>query len=309
MRFVFLWVFVLMFFVPSAPASAEDLVRVDSRIKTLVFNENEVYSVITKIGYQTVIEIDKSEKIDTISIGDAVGWQITPSKNRIFIKPLLKNTTTNMSLITNKRAYQFELVSESSDSKVSPHAYVVRFFYPDKDQFQYADGDRARAAISQVSPMPAMTAPQMPPQMQMPLQMPTVPEAPSFAPVPAAAMASSVAAMPRPIAPSSAPITSGLPSLNTIGIDSMNFNYTLTGPEAYAPKKIYDDGRNTYFEFGGNSGFEPKFFVMNRAGQQREVPSSFDGAKFVVNAVGARFAVKNMIAEDVVVYNESFVGR
>ena len=55
--------------------------------------------------------------------------------NRLFIKPMERNIRTNMTIITNKKTYQFDLVAnelESGDEK--DLVYVVRFEYPKKSR-------------------------------------------------------------------------------------------------------------------------------------------------------------------------------
>lgn len=102
----------------------------DSRIKTLVYNENEVYSLQVRFGYQLNIEFGNGESIDTVSVGDLIPWQITPSGRRLFIKPLEEEVHTNMTVVTNRRTYQFDLKSVSEDSRQDV-LYVVRFYYPE----------------------------------------------------------------------------------------------------------------------------------------------------------------------------------
>jgi type IV secretion system protein VirB9 len=109
-------------------------ITIDSRIKTLVYSENEVFRVVIHVGYQTVIEFAKNENIQTMSVGNNYAWQLNPLDNRLFIKPLEENILTNMTIITNYRTYQLELQSKSSSlARDDELAYVVRFFYPDTD--------------------------------------------------------------------------------------------------------------------------------------------------------------------------------
>jgi len=107
-------------------------VTTDSRIKTLVYNENEVFNVITHYGYQSNIEFGTQEEIDTISLGDKVPFQVIPAGRRLFIRAQTVNARTNMTVITNKRTYQFDLASVPAP--VMPNeelVYVIRFYYPD----------------------------------------------------------------------------------------------------------------------------------------------------------------------------------
>ncbi len=105
----------------------------DRRIKTYVYNENEVYLLLIRSGFQSSVEFENGEEIKTLSLGDAYSWNITPIGNRMFIKPLEDEVRTNMTVITNKRTYQFDVVSQKSDddSLDQDISYVVRFYYPE----------------------------------------------------------------------------------------------------------------------------------------------------------------------------------
>lgn len=124
---------ILLFIILATPtAYAAEPVATDSRIKTLVYNENEVFPVTIHFGYQSYIEFAKGEEIQAISLGDPFPWRITPSGNRLFIKPIDGYAHTNMTVITSRHTYQFDLQSklppEEPDAELT---YAVRFFYPD----------------------------------------------------------------------------------------------------------------------------------------------------------------------------------
>jgi type IV secretion system protein VirB9 len=124
----------------TTPAWAADIpvpVATDSRIKTFVYSENDVFDLVTHYGYQSNIEFGKEEEIQTISVGDRVGWQVVPAGRRLFIRALTTNARTNMTVVTNKHAYQFDL--SSVPTPIAPNeelVYVVRFFYPDDKKNQ-----------------------------------------------------------------------------------------------------------------------------------------------------------------------------
>ena len=108
----------------------------DRRIKTYVYNDNVVYLLLIRSGFQSSVEFENGEEIKTLSLGDAYSWNITPVGNRMFIKPLEDEVRTNMTVITNKRTYQFDVVSQKSeeDSMDQDISYVVRFYYPVKNE-------------------------------------------------------------------------------------------------------------------------------------------------------------------------------
>lgn len=104
----------------------------DSRIRVLNYNPNDVFKYTGYYGYQGSIEFAPGETIETISMGDTVSWQIIPSGNRIFLKPVQENATTNMTLLTNHRTYFFELHAKDAMSINDPGmVFIVRFIYPD----------------------------------------------------------------------------------------------------------------------------------------------------------------------------------
>lgn len=120
-----------------APASAQDYatrpIMTDSRIKTLIYNENDVFRIVTHYGYQSNIEFGPKERIMTISVGDQSAWQIIPAETHLFIRALAERANTNMTVITDKHIYQFDLHAYPPSNPPSEElAYVVRFYYPDE---------------------------------------------------------------------------------------------------------------------------------------------------------------------------------
>jgi len=109
---------------------ASVLMPTDSRIRTYVYNENDIYLITMETGFQSIIEFETEEKIQTISLGENYAWSITPNEQRLIMKPLETNIRTNMTVITNLRTYYFDLVSKSTTHDNSDIAYVIRFFYP-----------------------------------------------------------------------------------------------------------------------------------------------------------------------------------
>ena len=104
----------------------------DDRVKVLVYSVNQVYKLVAYYGYQIDIQLGDSEEIKTIAAGDSVAWQIVGAGQHLFIKPMASGARTNLSLVTNKRTYIFDLVAKS----VSDHgdiAYLVRFRYPETE--------------------------------------------------------------------------------------------------------------------------------------------------------------------------------
>lgn len=254
----------------SVPVLAAQPITTDSRIKTLVFNPNEVFNITTHYGYQSNIEFGAKEVIETISVGDRVAWQITPAGRRLFIRAQEENAHTNMTVITNLRAYQFDLRSSAADAVFGSEelTYVVRFFYPEENE-------------NWASAPPPPPTPQAPPPAPAPV---------SAAPAPAA-----------PVAQTPAPVSTG--SIPAAAVDpAFNYRYTYSG-SGPAPVKIFDDGKSTFFKFDSN--VTPKVSVITAKGESLDVPTrrTNDGL-IAVNVIAPRFSLKQG-KQQVIVYNES----
>jgi type IV secretion system protein VirB9 len=77
-----------------------------------------------------MIEFDPGEKIQTASIGDSLGWQVTPNRqaNVLFLKPM-SPSNTNLTVLTDQRRYAFELQVTQREAH-EPVLYIARMVYP-----------------------------------------------------------------------------------------------------------------------------------------------------------------------------------
>lgn len=109
----------------------------DRRFHVITYRVNEVFKYVGHYEYQSSIVFEQGETIKTISMGNTEGWQMIPSGNRMFIKPVGDGADTNMTLITDKRIYYFELYAEDIDEDLGMQdenfVFVMRFVYPDAD--------------------------------------------------------------------------------------------------------------------------------------------------------------------------------
>lgn len=132
---IFTIAFAIFNFLVIDSRAVDSPIATDSRIKTFVYSQNEVFKITVHYGYQTSIEFADGETIQTISVGNNYAWQLLPMGGRLFIKPLEDNVLTNMTIITNKRTYQFEVQSKpASYAQDDELVYVVRFFFPDNSK-------------------------------------------------------------------------------------------------------------------------------------------------------------------------------
>lgn len=102
----------------------------DDRLVHHAYNENEVVRIEGRAGVQATIAFGQGETIENVAVGDSQSWQITPNKRAdlLFVKPLEGTARTNMTVVTNRHTYFFDLVA-------SPRArplYMLRFTYKDE---------------------------------------------------------------------------------------------------------------------------------------------------------------------------------
>ncbi len=219
-------------------AQAESLPQgtvTDSRVKLLVYNTNQVYKLVAYYGYQIDIQLADAEEIKTIAAGDSVGWQIVGSGQHIFIKPMANDARTNLSIITTKRTYIFDLSSRSPERR-GTIAYLVRFRYPELD------------ATSALVSSAANTY------------------APRF-----------------------------------------NFEYKISGSHAIEPRRVFDDGQFTYFQFDRKLEM-PAIFVVGPDGKEGLVNYRIEGPYVVVERL-ADFYTLRAGKQTATAINQSQLGK
>lgn len=107
----------------AVPAFARDV-----RLTQRLYNAEEVVRIDGKMGVQATVAFADDEHIENVAVGDAESWQITPNKraNLLFVKPLAATARTNMTVITDRHTYYFDLVANPRATPV----YALKFTYP-----------------------------------------------------------------------------------------------------------------------------------------------------------------------------------
>ena len=106
----------------------------DFRVRTVMYQPDVVFRFTGHYGYQSAIEFGEGEEIKTISMGDSTAWMLNPSGNRLFLKPVEQDATTNMTLITNMRVYLLELhAKEAEEIADEDMIFIMRFIYGGAD--------------------------------------------------------------------------------------------------------------------------------------------------------------------------------
>ncbi|RJY09860.1 TrbG/VirB9 family P-type conjugative transfer protein [Aurantiacibacter aquimixticola] len=109
----------------TAPATAQN----DPRMMERLYDPTEIVRIEGRTNVQTTIRFGEGEAIENVAIGDSQAWQVTPNRraNLLFVKPLAPRASTNMTVVTNRHTYLFDLVANPSSR--SP-LYILTFTYP-----------------------------------------------------------------------------------------------------------------------------------------------------------------------------------
>lgn len=199
----------------TAPAAAQGT---DAHIQTLAYDSGSVTRLTGAVGWQIMIEFAEDERIENVSIGDSTAWQITPNKRArmLFARPLSRKASTNMTVITTRRSYLFELAVGPRQSSTP---WVVRFAYPPQ--------------VVEIEPEPAPSAPV-----------------------------------------------------------ALDFGYTRSGHAELLPSRVWDDGRQTYFEFAEETAM-PAIFAGTPGKNESLVNVMVRGRVAVVQERAARFTLRS----------------
>lgn len=105
----------------------------DQRLKTIPYDPEEIIKLEGCLNFQTMISFEPGELIENVGLGDAAQWQVTPNKKAtlLFVKPIILHAFSNMSVVTTKRSYNFELRSAPDSVCARGNiVYDLRFLYP-----------------------------------------------------------------------------------------------------------------------------------------------------------------------------------
>jgi type IV secretion system protein VirB9 len=105
------------------------------------------------------VQFGEDESIKDVAVGDDQAWKVVPRGNHLFIKPQATKADTNVTVVTDKRTYQFALVVQPrpiKDSKAwaDPNLiFSLAFRYPNEEaakRVANAKKEAAKASLNEV---------------------------------------------------------------------------------------------------------------------------------------------------------------
>lgn len=145
--------FALLLVISNSVLSGQNPISVaqDHRVKIVPYDENNIVQLKCHYDLQTMIEYASHERILSMNSGQSTSWDITFSQSRPYllkIRPMARNADTNLTVVTDKRIYLYELKAREQWNMRSPDiTFMVRYRYP--DEIRRVMEGRALAALKQ----------------------------------------------------------------------------------------------------------------------------------------------------------------
>jgi type IV secretion system protein VirB9 len=105
---------------------------VDGRVRMTIYDSEQVYRLRGFVGYQIDLEFEPGETFVGLGAGDIDGLSYFGQGNHLFLKPKATKVATNITVLTNRRHYQFDYaVLSQRPTKEDPDVvFALRFSYP-----------------------------------------------------------------------------------------------------------------------------------------------------------------------------------
>ena len=118
-KVVALFTFSMLAALPAAAELIATPLRGDTRLVEFQFDPDNTFLVLSKPRAVTHLQFAPDEQIMSVAAGDTSNWEITPTKNRknLFLKPKFEDLETSLTVLTDKRPYQFVLKSTTDGKK------------------------------------------------------------------------------------------------------------------------------------------------------------------------------------------------
>jgi type IV secretion system protein VirB9 len=123
----------LLILLGAAPALAQVQPQAaggDPHLQQIDYDARAIVQLRGSPGYQMMVELSPDEQVESVALGDPSAWQVGVNKegDRLFLKPAQPDVSTNMTVVTSVRVYNFDLASLAGPAPDMP--YTVQFRYP-----------------------------------------------------------------------------------------------------------------------------------------------------------------------------------
>jgi P-type conjugative transfer protein VirB9 len=104
----------------------------ENRIVKYTYSPEVIFRILTLPSLHTHIELGEDEGLkENPMVGDSIQWRVSGGPRNIYVKPIREGIETSLTIVTNKRTYQIQLIS--GDKQTSSVYQKVSFDYPEKE--------------------------------------------------------------------------------------------------------------------------------------------------------------------------------
>lgn len=146
----------------AATARADELgatpVPAEPRLRTIDYHADSVIGLTAFVGYHIHLEFAPDERFVTLAAGDTAAIDVGAEGNHLMLKPKQATVGTNLTLITNRRAYFIDYRALARTPRADEAIYSVTFRYPGESATNSVAPDtRSLAADVKALPAPVNT--------------------------------------------------------------------------------------------------------------------------------------------------------
>jgi type IV secretion system protein VirB9 len=105
--------------------------RLDPRIRTVIYERDQVYRLYGFVGYALDLVFGRDERFEGLSAGDPEALIYRAHGNVLTLRPRALSVKTNLTVTTSRHRYYFEYSATAGPPQGEVHVmYAVRFLYP-----------------------------------------------------------------------------------------------------------------------------------------------------------------------------------
>ncbi len=110
-------------------------------MRVVAYDPEQVIKLHGYVGYQIHFQFAEGETFVNLAAGDNKALDVGYEANHLVLKPLAEKVATNITVLTNRRVYQFDYsaTAERPDPDRQDVIYSLRFIYPQEEARKAAE--------------------------------------------------------------------------------------------------------------------------------------------------------------------------
>ena len=129
----------------------------DPRLQIVDYRSTLVVPLTTFVGYHVHLEFAPGEYFVNLGAGDTSSLDVGAEGNHLLLKPKQPNSGTNLTILTNRRAYFIEYRALGRSPRADEAVYSIVFRYPPADENAAAQPKQLASAEALLGTTPPVT--------------------------------------------------------------------------------------------------------------------------------------------------------